>query len=64
MDELAMIRETMEELMKNRGLLRRQMQAVDLMIGLLGDELRRREGSTKTVYGGEPLKGNNGDWMK
>jgi hypothetical protein len=63
MDGLVMIRETLEELMKNRGALRRQMQAVDLMIRLLSDELRRREGSTKTVYG-EPIMGaNKGDWM-
>jgi hypothetical protein len=48
MDRVQAIKESLEELMKNRELMRVQAQKVNLMIDLLERELARLESSTET----------------
>lgn len=57
------IKGSLEELLKSRDGLRTQLQRVDLLIRLLGDELRRCQTPEEVKMDHYRKINNNGDWM-
>jgi hypothetical protein len=53
MNEIQIIKDSMEELMKNRALMRTQLQKIDLLLRVLGNELQKHEASAETRIAGE-----------